>query len=190
MKKVLLIDNHDSFTYNIVHVVEEILGHEISVKKNDEVGIEDIDYFDFLIISPGPGLPSEAGLLLDIIEKYKSSKNIFGICLGLQAISECYGSSLKKLDTVYHGIESEIEVTYSSSKIYEGLPDTFSAGRYHSWVIDETTLPDGLVVTSRESNGHIMSIEHQTDKVYAVQFHPESIMTPLGKEILKNFLSL
>ena len=188
MKKVLIIDNYDSFTYNLVHAVEEIIGTEVTVKKNDQLTLDEIEPFEYIILSPGPGLPDEAGLLKEIIGTYKDSKKIFGVCLGLQAIAEVYGCSLKNLKQVYHGIKSEIAVTDRESLVYKNIASPLEAGRYHSWVIDEDTLVSELKVTSRESNGQIMSIEHQSDKVYAVQYHPESIMTPMGNQILENFL--
>jgi len=189
MKKVLIIDNYDSFTYNLVHAVEEIIGGDVTIKKNDQLTLEEIEAYEYIILSPGPGLPDEAGLLKEIIKTYKDSKKIFGVCLGLQAIAEVYGCSLKNLKQVYHGIKSEIKVTEEGSLIYQNLPNKIEAGRYHSWVIDEETLVEELKVTSREANGQIMSIEHKTDKVYAVQYHPESIMTPKGNQILENFLN-
>lgn len=190
MKKVLIIDNYDSFTYNLVHAVEEIIGHEVTIKKNDQLSLEETDAYEYLILSPGPGLPDDAGLLKDIIRTYRGKKKIFGVCLGLQAIGEVYGCKLMNLDQVYHGIQSDIKITEQSSTIYQDLPETILAGRYHSWVIDETTLSEQLTVTSREDNGQIMSVEDAANKVYAVQYHPESIMTPEGKKILANFLNL
>lgn len=190
MKKVLIIDNYDSFTYNLVNVVEEILGHTVTVRKNDALTIEEVDAFEYIILSPGPGLPDDAGLLKAIIKAYKGKKKIFGVCLGLQAIGEVYGCSLSNLNEVYHGIKSEIMITDSTSKIYEGLPSTIEAGRYHSWVIDEVTIVDALKITAREANGQIMSVEDEVNNVYAVQYHPESIMTPEGKAILSNFLNI
>ncbi len=187
MNNVLIIDNYDSFTFNLVHAVEEITGSKAAIKKNDLLTINEVERFDHIILSPGPGLPEEAGLLKSIIETYHSTKKIFGVCLGLQAIAEVYGCKLKNLKQVYHGIKSEITIT-KTSKLYNGLPQKIEAGRYHSWVIDEETLVQELHVTSRDSHGQIMSIEHQSDKVYAVQYHPESIMTPVGNQILENFL--
>lgn len=190
MKQVLIIDNYDSFTYNLLHVIEEILGHAVTVKKNDAMTIDEVDDYEYIILSPGPGLPDDAGLLKTIIKEYKGKKKIFGVCLGLQAIGEVYGCSLSNLDEVYHGIKSEIEITDSTSKIYKGIPSSIEAGRYHSWVIDESTMVDTLKITAREANGQIMSIEDEANNVFAVQYHPESIMTPEGKTILFNFLNL
>lgn len=190
MKKVLIIDNYDSFTYNLVHVLEEILGHSVTVKKNDQLTIDEVDGYDYIVLSPGPGLPDDAGLLKPIVKAYIGKKKIFGVCLGLQAIGEVYGCTLKNLDHVYHGIKSDIEITDNNSLIYKGMDSSIEAGRYHSWVIDEETITTDLKITSREAHGQIMSIEDRANQVYAVQYHPESIMTPQGKTILTNFLNL
>ncbi len=189
MKKIILIDNYDSFTYNLVHTIEEIVGHEITVKKNDQLAIDEVGGYDYIILSPGPGLPDESGLLKQIIKNYKETKKILGVCLGLQAIAEVYGCKLKNLDQVYHGIQSDIFVTDQETILFKELPKPFKAGRYHSWVIDEQNITDNLRITSRDENGQIMSIEHTNDKVYAVQFHPESIMTLEGNLMLTNFLN-
>jgi len=190
MKKVLLIDNYDSFTYNLVHAIEEILGQKVDVYKNDHITSEETERYEYLILSPGPGLPDEAGNLKDIIRHSIGKKKIFGVCLGLQAIAEVYGCQLKNLDQVYHGIQSEITITDPESKIYSGLPQHLKAGRYHSWVIDSSTLTDNLKITSIETHDQIMSVEDTAKHVYAVQYHPESIMTPEGNKILSNFLSI
>jgi len=190
MKKVIIIDNYDSFTFNLVHALEEILDQKIVVKKNDQVELEELNDFDYIILSPGPGLPDESGLLKEIISKYHGSKKILGVCLGLQAIAEVYGCQLKNLEKVYHGIQSKMHLTNNESILYSKIDDEFLAGRYHSWVIDPDTLVDDLIVTSKDDQGQIMSIEHKNDKVYAVQFHPESIMTEKGNLILENFLNL
>jgi len=188
MKKIILIDNYDSFSYNLVHAIEEIIGHEITVKKNDQLTIDEVAAYDYIILSPGPGLPDESGLLKAIIKKYKETKKILGVCLGLQAIAEVYGCELKNLEKVYHGIQSDIYTTDEPTLLFKNLPKPFKAGRYHSWVIDEQSITDDLRITSRDDNGQIMSIEHRNDKVYAVQFHPESIMTLEGNLMLTNFL--
>jgi len=190
MKKIIVIDNYDSFTYNLVHAIEEIVDHSIEIKKNDQVTLEEIEDYDYIILSPGPGLPDESGLLKPIIEKYKSTKNILGVCLGLQAIGEVYGCTLKNLEKVYHGIQSNITLTENASILFKGIQNNFTAGRYHSWVIDEKSIAGDLMITSKDTEGIIMSLEHKTDSVYAVQFHPESFMTRDGKTILSNFLSL
>lgn len=188
--KVIVIDNYDSFTYNLVHIIEEILGEEIVIKRNDEVTIEELEIYDKIILSPGPGVPNEAGLLKLIIEKHGSKKHILGVCLGLQAIGEVYGCQLKNLEKVYHGISTPMYKTEISTPVLEGIGKEFQAGRYHSWVIDKNTLNDSLEVTAEDSQGEIMAIQHIHHRVYGVQFHPESIMTPEGKQIIYNFLSL
>ena len=189
MQRVLLIDNYDSFTYNLVHAIEAVIDKSITVRKNDQVSLEEIAAYNYLVLSPGPGLPDEAPNLKDIIRLYGPSKKILGVCLGLQAIGEVYGCQLINLDQVYHGMQSEA-TQMAESKILNGLPEKLLVGRYHSWVIDEETLVDDLVVTSRDGDGQIMSIEHKQHKVYGVQYHPESIMTPEGSALLANFLSI
>ena len=187
MKKVVLIDNYDSFTYNLVHAIEEILGYEIDVFKNDEIAIDELQGYEYFILSPGPGIPAEAGLLTDIVDRYKSSKKILGVCLGLQAIAESYGCTLKNLDSVYHGIQSEVAITHPSI-LYSGIDKVFIAGRYHSWVMEAKEDLGDLLVTALSPEGHVMSIEHTIHKVYGVQYHPESFMTHKGLEIISNFL--
>lgn len=188
MKKILIIDNYDSFTYNLVHLVEEIVDQPITVKRNDEVTIAEIDAYDYIILSPGPGIPDEAGLLKEIIKTYASSKKIFGVCLGLQAIGEVFGSTLKNLASVYHGIQTDMIVTDPENLVFQGIEPTFPAGRYHSWVIDKDHISDDLLVTCVDDLGEIMAIQHKTYNISAVQFHPESIMTPSGKQMVHNFL--
>ena len=187
MNNVLIIDNYDSFTFNLVHAVEEITGSKAAIKKNDLLTINEVERFDHIILSPGPGLPEEAGLLKSIIETYHSTKKIFGVCLGLQAIAEVYGCKLKNLKQVYHGIKSEITIT-KTSKLYNGLPQKIEAGRYHSWVVDKETISDDLIVTARGEFGEIMAAQHNEDKVYGVQFHPELKSRPLAPHPL--FVSL
>ena len=186
----MLIDNYDSFTYNLVHAIEAIVGHDITVKKNDKLRLEEIEAFEYLILSPGPGLPEEAGLLKPIIQNYRGQKKILGVCLGQQAIAEVYGCSLKNLATVHHGIKSDIQLTYPHSLLFKGLPSSFPVGRYHSWVIDQSTIPAALKVSSIDQKGQVMSIEDEDNFIYAVQYHPESIMTPSGNKILENFLNI
>ncbi len=188
MSKLVIIDNYDSFTYNLVHAVEEILGEQVDVFKNDLEDIEILNHYEYFILSPGPGLPKESGKLMEIIEKYKSTKKILGVCLGLQALAESYGCQLKNLPSVFHGIRDLMSQTESHSILYDGLEKEFYAGRYHSWVISKETLTPELEITSLDSNGEIMSIQHKTDHVHAVQFHPESIMTDDGKKMLQNFI--
>ncbi len=189
-KNIVIIDNYDSFTYNLVHLVQEVVSETITVLKNDQFNIEDLEAFDYIILSPGPGLPDDAGLLKDVIRKYGVKKNIFGVCLGLQAIGEVFGAKLKNLDIVFHGIKSKIEQTVDSDLIFNGVNHSFEAGRYHSWVIDKDTLPKDLIITAVDADGEIMAIRHQYFNIFAVQFHPESYMTPDGKTMMKNFLSL
>lgn len=185
MNKILVIDNYDSFTYNLVHYLEE-LGCEVVVKRNDQLKLEEVDDFEKIVLSPGPGIPDEAGLLKEIIAKYAPTKSIFGVCLGQQAIGEVFGGKLINLDQVYHGIATKI-ILENEEPLFEGLPREIVVGRYHSWVVDPQ-LPDVLQATSFDENGQLMSIRHKTYDVCAVQFHPESVLTPQGKQILKNWL--
>ncbi|MDC6366060.1 MULTISPECIES: aminodeoxychorismate/anthranilate synthase component II [Flavobacteriaceae] len=184
-RKILMIDNYDSFTYNLVHYLED-LDCDVTVKRNDQLTLDQVEPFDEIVLSPGPGIPDEAGLLKDIIKKYAPTKRIFGVCLGQQAIGEVFGGSLINLDQVYHGIATTISVT-KDDVIYNNLPKTLQVGRYHSWVV-HPDLPDGLEATSVDENGQIMSLRHKTYDVTAVQFHPESVLTPQGKQMLKNWL--
>jgi len=190
MEKVLILDNYDSFTYNLVQIVEELLSHKIDVFRNNEIDLSNISAYDSIILSPGPGLPDEAGILKDLIKTYGPTKKIFGVCLGLQAIGEVYNCSLKNLDQVFHGMASTMKQTEANSVIFKDIPNEFEAGRYHSWVIDKSSLSDELLVTSYDSNNEIMSADHKAYQVYGVQFHPESILTPLGRQMISNFLSL
>ena len=185
---ILIIDNYDSFTYNLVHLVNE-LGLECEVWRNDQFAIEDVDAFDKIILSPGPGIPSEAGLLLDIIAKYAPTKSIFGVCLGQQAIAEAFGGSLYNLNQPMHGIATPIKVTDGDEKLFAGLPESFKVGRYHSWVVSGNDLPDSLQVTAiDEADNSIMALKHKQYDVRGVQFHPESILTDYGKEMMQNWL--
>ena len=189
-KRVIVIDNYDSFTYNLVHIVEELLQHPITVKRNDEVTLKEIIDYDYIILSPGPGLPEEAGLLKDIIKTWGSYKNTMGVCLGLQAIGEVYGAQLFNLADVYHGVSTLMNKTEIDTPILKDVPETFEAGRYHSWVINKKTLPEELLITAHDAEGQIMAVHHKNYPVYGVQFHPESIMTPHGKTMIANFLAL
>jgi anthranilate synthase component 2 len=186
MKKVIIIDNYDSFTYNLVHYLED-LNAEVTVFRNDEFELNELEKFDKILLSPGPGIPEEAGLLLDVIKKYASSKSILGICLGQQAIGEVFGGSLINLEKVYHGVASKVKITKEDS-LFNNLPTEFEVGRYHSWVINPDDFPEDLEITSVDENGEIMSIRHKTLDVKGVQYHPESILTPNGKKILENWL--
>jgi anthranilate synthase component 2 len=186
MKKVIIIDNYDSFTYNLVHYLED-LNAEVTVYRNDEFELNELDKFDKILLSPGPGIPEEAGLLLDVIKKYAPTKSILGICLGQQAIGEVFGGSLINLEKVYHGVSSKVKLQKEDS-LFKDLPIQFEVGRYHSWVINPDDFPDDLEITSVDENGEIMSIRHKTYDVKGVQYHPESILTPHGKKILENWL--
>ncbi len=188
MKKVLVIDNYDSFTFNLVHYLEA-LDCEVMVLRNDEFELEEINQYDTIILSPGPGIPSESGLLNQIVSTYATSKKILGICLGQQAIGEVFGANLINLDKVYHGVSTTIEILVDNEILFHNLPNQLEVGRYHSWVIDTDNFPDDLEITSIAANGEIMSIRHKTYNVKGVQFHPESILTPHGKTILSNWLN-
>tara|TARA_R110000796_G_scaffold41772_2_gene103350 strand:+ start:12079 stop:12642 length:564 start_codon:yes stop_codon:yes gene_type:complete len=186
MKKILVIDNYDSFTYNLVHYLED-LNCEVIVKRNDQLTIEEVDAFDKIVLSPGPGIPDEAGLLKEIIKKYAATKKIFGVCLGQQAIAEVFGGTLINLDKVYHGIATKVNIT-KNDILFKDLPKEIEVGRYHSWVVNPD-LPECLEATSFDENGQIMSLRHKIYDVSAVQFHPESVLTPHGKQILKNWVN-
>jgi anthranilate synthase component 2 len=186
--KILVFDNYDSFTYNLVQLIKEIAKDaKVEVHRNDEIPLEDIKVFDKILLSPGPGIPSESGLLLPLIKEYAASKSIFGVCLGQQAIGESFGGSLSNLSKVYHGIATPVHIT-KPSILFEGLPNTFHVGRYHSWVVNENDLPSELVITSKDDDGYIMSLEHTTYDVKGVQYHPESVLTPDGAKIIANWL--
>ena len=185
MKKILVIDNYDSFTYNLVHYLED-LDCVVVVKRNDQLTLDEVAAFDKIVLSPGPGIPDEAGLLKEIIAEYAPTKSIFGVCLGQQAIAEVFGGSLINLDEVYHGIATKIKVI-KDDILFDGMSKEIEVGRYHSWVVDPN-MPEVLEVTSIDENGQIMSLRHKNYDVCAVQFHPESVLTPQGKQILKNWL--
>ena len=184
--KILVIDNYDSFTYNLVHYVEA-LATDVTVFRNDAFDIGEVAAFDKILLSPGPGLPDEAGMLKEVIRKYAASKSILGICLGEQAIAEVFGGTLNNLNQVYHGVAAEIQVIVSDEILYANLPQQMSVGRYHSWTVSKK-LPASLEITAVDSNNEIMSLRHKTLDVRGVQFHPESILTPFGKAILSNWL--
>ena len=186
MKKILVIDNYDSFTYNLVHYLED-LNCEVTVYRNDEFDIDEIAIFDKILLSPGPGIPDEAGLLKEVIKKYGPTKSIFGVCLGQQAIGEVYGGTLSNLDKVYHGVATMVKTVVDDELLFEGLGNEFEVGRYHSWVVD-TNLPDVLEATSFDENGQVMSLRHKTYDVRGVHFHPESVLTPNVKRILEIWL--
>lgn len=187
MKKVLVIDNYDSFTYNLVHYLED-LDCDVTVKRNDKLTLEEVDAFEKIVLSPGPGIPDEAGLLKEIIAKYAPTKSIFGVCLGLQAIGEVFGGCIENLDTVYHGVATTVTLSVDDETLFKGLDKTFEVGRYHSWVVC-SVLPDCLEATSFDTNGQIMSLRHKNYDVKGVQYHPESVLTPNGKKILENWVN-
>ncbi len=186
-KKILVIDNYDSFVYNLVHYLEELDCHVV-VKRNDKLDLEEAEDYDKILLSPGPGIPDEAGLLKPIIEKYAATKSILGVCLGMQAIGEVFGGTLNNLDDVYHGVATKIELFVDDEYIFEGLEKELQVGRYHSWVVDKN-LPDSLQATSYDKKGEIMSLRHKEFDVRGVQFHPESVLTPDGKKMIKNWVN-
>ena len=186
--KILVFDNYDSFTYNLVQMIKEQSNATVEVFRNDEIPLEAIEAYDKILLSPGPGIPSESGLLIPLIKTYAATKSILGVCLGQQAIAEAFGGSLTNLSKVYHGIATPVELI-GNSILFEGLPKTFHVGRYHSWVVNEHDLPADLKVTSKDPEGYIMSLEHTTYDVKGVQYHPESVLTPEGAKIIGNWLN-
>ena len=188
MKKILVIDNYDSFTYNLVHYLQD-LNCEVTVYRNDEFDIDEVKKFDKILLSPGPGVPDEAGLLKEVIKTYSPSKSILGVCLGQQAIGEVFGGSLTNLDKVYHGVATNVTILVDDENLFNGLEKQIEVGRYHSWVINPQDFPESLEITSVDENGQIMSIRHRTLDVKGVQFHPESVLTPHGKKMLENWVT-
>lgn len=204
--KILVFDNYDSFTYNLVHLVEKITHGKVDVYRNDELPMEKAKEYDKIILSPGPGIPSEAGMLLPLIKEYAASKSILGVCLGHQAIGEAFGGTLTNLSTVYHGVATKIQLVNressgvsekdnsrlmshdSRTSLFAGMPDEIEVGRYHSWVINENNFPDELLITARDANNYIMALQHAKFDIQGVQFHPESVLTPDGETIMRNWL--
>ena len=190
--KILVFDNYDSFTYNLVHLVEKITHEKVDVYRNDQIPMEKVKEYDKIILSPGPGIPEEAGLLLPLIKEYASSKSILGVCLGHQAIGQAFGGELINLSSVFHGVATKIEVRSResgvSSPLFDGLPNELEVGRYHSWVVSKENFPDSLEITAEDESGMIMGLQHKTFDVQGVQFHPESVLTPMGEKIMKNWL--
>ena len=186
--KILVFDNYDSFTYNLVHLVEKLVPVKVDVQRNDQIPLEKIKEYDKIILSPGPGVPSEAGLLLPLIKEYASTKSILGVCLGHQAIGEAFGGELVNLSKVYHGVSTRCRVTDPSSELFQGLPEEIEIGRYHSWIVSKENFPKELQITAEDENGYVMALQHTTYDVQGVQFHPESVLTPQGEAILKNWL--
>ncbi len=189
MEKIMVFDNYDSFTYNLVHLVEKIIHQKPDVYRNDEITLEKIGDYDKIILSPGPGIPSEAGLLLELIKKYASTKSILGVCLGHQAIAEALGGSLINLDSVFHGVATPVDILDTEKGLFKDLQAKEEVGRYHSWIVDESTLPEEFEVTARDSNGYIMAMRHKIFDLQSVQFHPESVLTPNGEKIMSNWLN-
>ncbi|WP_339917037.1 aminodeoxychorismate/anthranilate synthase component II [Yeosuana marina] len=187
MTKVLVIDNYDSFTYNLVHYLED-LDCDVTVVRNDKLTLDDVEPFDKIVLSPGPGIPDEAGLLKPIIERFAPTKSILGVCLGQQAIGEVFGGSLINLEDVYHGVSTNVTISVDDEPLFKGLDKNIEVGRYHSWVVDPN-LPDVLEATSFDENGQVMSLRHKVYDVKGVQYHPESVLTPNGKQILKNWIN-
>ena len=191
--KILIFDNYDSFTYNLVHVVEKIIHGKVDVYRNDKISLEKIGEYDKIILSPGPGLPVESGLLLPLIKEYASSKSILGVCLGQQAIAETFGGSLINLSTVYHGVATPIQIreerTKSANDVFNSLPAEVEVGRYHSWIVSNENFPAELEITAEDENGYIMALRHKTYDVQGVLFHPESVLTPLGEKMMRNCLN-
>ncbi len=187
--KLLVFDNYDSFTYNLVHMVEKILHQKAEVYRNDQISLEQVKDYDKIILSPGPGIPEEAGLLLPLIKEYAPSKSILGVCLGQQAIGEAFGGKLTNLSKVYHGIATSCRITQAEESLFKGLPENIEVGRYHSWVVSKEGFPEELEITAVDDNDIIMALRHKTYDVKGVQFHPESVLTPQGEQILRNWLA-
>ncbi len=186
--KILVLDNYDSFTYNLVHYVLEIADATVDIFRNDEISLEAVEAYDVIILSPGPGLPKDAGIMPALLKKYYTQKPILGVCLGHQAIGEAFGGDLHNLTRVYHGLETPVDVTFKDSTLFADIPTPFMAGRYHSWVVQPAELPAELMVTATAEDGSIMAMQHREYPIHGVQFHPESVMTPYGKKMLANFL--
>lgn len=188
--KILVFDNYDSFTYNLVHLVEKIMHLKVDVFRNDEIPLEKVKEYDKIILSPGPGIPSEAGMLLDLINEYAPSKSILGVCLGHQAIGEAFGGKLTNLSAVYHGVATPIHIAANEQRLFQSLPKEIIVGRYHSWIVDEKGFPEELEITARDDNNYIMALQHKKFDVRGVQFHPESVLTPDGETMMRNWMKM
>ncbi len=186
--KILVFDNYDSFTYNLVHQVEKITGEKVDVYRNDQIELDKVNGYDKIILSPGPGIPEEAGLLLPLIKQFAPAKSILGVCLGHQAIGEAFGGKLVNLDTVYHGVATKVKIEKAKARLFDGLAQEIEVGRYHSWIVSDEGFPVELEITARDANGYIMALQHKVYDVQGVQFHPESVLTPDGEKILQNWL--
>jgi anthranilate synthase component II len=187
-KTVLVIDNYDSFTYNLVHLINEV-GYEAEVWRNDKFDLADVEKYDKILLSPGPGIPEEAGLLLDVIKTYAPTKSIFGVCLGQQAIAEVFGGTLLNLGRPMHGIATPVTVVDGDEPLFWECPQTINVGRYHSWVVSKDNFPSCLKITARDHKNEIMALRHETLDVRGVQFHPESVLTEYGKQMMENWLT-
>lgn len=186
--KILVVDNYDSFTYNLVQYIERVLKAPVDVRRNDQVSLEEVAAYQKILISPGPGIPVEAGITLDLIRKFGPEKSILGVCLGHQAIAEAYGGSIANLATVYHGVSGQMKQVVQDDYLLEGVPAEFDAGRYHSWVVEHETLPEELEITVENDEGYIMAIRHREHDVRGVQFHPESVLTEYGGRMILNWI--
>ncbi len=187
--KILVLDNYDSFTYNLVQYIERVVKHPVEVRRNDRITLEEAAEYEKILISPGPGIPVEAGITLDLIREYAPSRSILGVCLGHQAIGEAFGGSIKNLDTVYHGVSGEMKQIITGDYLFEEVPGVFEAGRYHSWVVERDDLPDELEVTVENDEGFIMALRHREYDVRGVQFHPESVLTEYGGRMILNWIN-
>lgn len=188
MNKILVFDNYDSFTYNLVHLVEKITTERVDIFRNDAIDINMVNEYDKIILSPGPGIPSEAGILLSLIKKYAPYKSMLGICLGHQAIAEAFGAQLLNLDTVYHGVSTKINPVITNARLFKNSDNSIEAGRYHSWVVSKNNFPAELEITAVDDNNYIMALQHKKYDVHGVQFHPESILSPCGEQVVRNWL--
>ena len=186
--KIAVLDNYDSFTYNLVHLFEQIEDCSVTVYRNDQIEKEELEDFDMIVLSPGPGIPDEAGILKEVISHYASEKPIFGVCLGLQAIVEVFGGSIQNLTEVFHGVSTPMYAEVDDALLFQGVENGFEAARYHSWIAAEDNFPDTLEITAKDGQGQIMAIRHKDLPIHAVQFHPESILTPSGKTQLENLV--
>lgn len=186
--KVLVFDNYDSFTYNLVQIIERVLDQKVDVVRNDQITLEEIGKYDKIILSPGPGIPEEAGILLEMIKEYAPTKSILGVCLGQQAIAEAFGGNLINLSEIFHGVATSAEFVKENTKIFKNLVSGMEVGRYHSWAVNPVGFPEELEITAVDKDGMIMALQHKTYDVHGVQFHPESILTPDGEVIIRNFL--
>ncbi|WP_299254810.1 aminodeoxychorismate/anthranilate synthase component II [uncultured Cytophaga sp.] len=184
---ILVLDNYDSFTYNLVHIIKALGYKNVEVHRNDKITLKEIERFDKILLSPGPGIPSEAGILLNVIKTFAGKKSIFGVCLGLQAIGESFGGTLTNLEKVYHGVATKTKIL-DKGILFEGIPDEITTGRYHSWVVDQKNFPESLLVTAVDEQGQIMALRHKTLDIVGVQFHPESILTEFGEKMMQNWL--